>query len=490
MLKLRHPNIAQVVDFGILTGRPFLTMEMIRGRTLYAMIMQSAPFPPERAAYYARQIAMGLGAAHRLGIIHRDLKPANVMVVDEGDREVLKILDFGIARTVDAALGDTRLTAQDRLLGTPTYMAPEQILSPSNVTAASDLYSLGIVMYRMLRRVSPFEGTRSEVVDRQLRAPPPALDDHGALGRLVLDLLAKKPTDRPASAEEVIARLDEIGLDEPPLPDFTKLRPSGIGSVIPAITDASPPPTSLLSTEHAGGRKFFAGAFLFVLLATIAATLGYTSWRQQNEREVPPAPVQLDPAPRAELRPIVEPAAEQVVEPTVVLREEEQSIAPAKAKQRRRAKKRSPRPKDKPERLRALKDRYRTALKTHGLSDRDLAGDPTASTLFAEWNDALEGRDAARAERALFGLEQKLPVLGTDPAAIERKMGQLSARLMELAKSVPKEEIEALESRYFELRTSFQPNADRDTLEALGKKLRALERDVDGLGDQAADEER
>jgi serine/threonine-protein kinase len=228
MSQLRHPNVAQVIDFGVLPGgRPFLTMELLRGRTLYSLIMESAPFSPERAAHYARQMALGLREAHRLGLVHRDLKPANIMVLNDGGVEVLKILDFGIARTIDAALGETRLTAQDRLLGTPTYMAPEQILSPSNVTFASDLYSLGVVMYRMMMRVPPFEGTRSEVVEKQLRAAPPPIPDDTGLGALVLGLLEKRPEDRPKSADEVIAKLDEIGLDEPPA--WTSFRPALTG---------------------------------------------------------------------------------------------------------------------------------------------------------------------------------------------------------------------------------------------------------------------
>ncbi len=472
MSQLRHPNVAQVVDFGVLSGgRPFLTMELLRGRTLYSLIMDSAPFSPERSAHYARQITLGLREAHRLGLVHRDLKPANVMVTEENGVEVLKILDFGIARTIDAALGETRLTAQDRLLGTPTYMAPEQILSPSNVTQVSDLYSLGVVIYRMMMRSPPFEGTRSEVVEKQLRTLPAPIPDDSGLGELVLDLLRKRPEERPASADEVLARLDTIGLDEPP--PWTSLRPS-ISGAIPEITDTAPPPTSLLSSGNRSG--FFLTALILTLLGTLSGLLGYTWWTQRQEAVVEPPPAEVrplvQPEPRVEVRPSVEPA-----DPVVATPEEIADPVPPKIVQPDAP---DPRPKRKhsKKRIAALRARFQQAMRASGLTTTDVSQDPSVSTLLTEWQSALEAKNEARAEAALTGIEEKLPQIGGRAATIERKIDRVSKSLQSLANRTPASDIEALEARYLELRVAFKPEASPADLTALGRKLLALEGDI------------
>jgi eukaryotic-like serine/threonine-protein kinase len=471
MSQLRHPNVAQVIDFGVLGGgRPYLTMELLRGRTLYSLIMEAAPFPPERAAHYARQVALGLREAHRLGLVHRDLKPANVMVLSENGLEVLKILDFGIARTIDAALGETRLTAQDRLLGTPTYMAPEQILSPSNVTFASDLYSLGVVMYRMMMRSPPFEGTRSEVVEKQLRATPPQIPDDTGLGALVLGLLEKKPEDRPKSADEVIARLDEIGLDEPPA--WTSFRPS-LTSPIPDFTDTSPPPTNVLPIGRRSG--LYASAFLLALMGTLSGLLGYTWWTQRQTRPPPPPQDELsiETPPKAELRPTIEP----IEEPPPPALDPEPVQAPKKQI------KKKPGTKDG---LSALRSRFRESLRTNGLSKIDVAQDPSVSTLFAEWQAGLDSKNEARAETALLGLEEKLPELAGRASTLERRMERISKSLDGLKDKAPVEELQTLEGRYFEMRSAFKADAPPEEQRAFGKKLSSLERDLSRVRRSAA----
>ncbi|MBK8010627.1 MAG: serine/threonine protein kinase [Deltaproteobacteria bacterium] len=209
LCKLQHPNIVRVVDCGTTsTNRAFLTMEILHGLSLKQLIDLEAPLDPNRAALIARQIAAGLSAAHRSGLVHRDLKPGNIMLVEEDGEERVRILDFGIARAFDGDALQTRLTDNGNFLGTPAYVSPEQIQSPSTVEPASDLYSLGIVMYRMLTGRLPFEGTAADMINAHLKTTPMPLPHHGELGRLVLQLLEKSPKRRPSSADEVVERIN------------------------------------------------------------------------------------------------------------------------------------------------------------------------------------------------------------------------------------------------------------------------------------------
>ncbi|NUT06368.1 MAG: serine/threonine protein kinase, partial [Hamadaea sp.] len=141
--RIAHPNVAQVHDYGEVptsTGHvPYLVMEFVEGVTL-ADRLRSGPLPPPEAAAIAAQVASGLAEAHRLGVVHRDVKPGNIMLTAAG----VKILDFGIA-----TLANGRDSDGGRLIGTPTYTAPER-LRPGAATPAADVYSLGVVLYEML----------------------------------------------------------------------------------------------------------------------------------------------------------------------------------------------------------------------------------------------------------------------------------------------------------------------------------------------------
>ena len=148
--KLDHPNIVRVIDSGQAEGRPYLVMELVSGRDLLQELFRG-PMAPDRAVPILAQLCDALAAAHAHSIIHRDLKPENVIITETG---VPKILDFGIA----VADGGLRVTAAGFVLGTPEYLAPEQALGQA-LTARSDLYTLGVVAYRMLSGVLPFTAT-------------------------------------------------------------------------------------------------------------------------------------------------------------------------------------------------------------------------------------------------------------------------------------------------------------------------------------------
>ncbi len=212
--RIDHPNIVKVEDFGRTpAGLTFLAMELVVGQTLEELLAEVGPLSPARAAQIVRQAADGLGAAHDLGFVHRDVKPANVMLArSPRDDDIVKILDFGTV-SLRALPSDERLTAVGHLIGTPMYMAPEQVQNP-NVGPTADVYALGVMLYEMLVGRPPFTARRrAEVIVQHLTADPPSPPPKQGLERLVARMLRKRPEERPASMAEVIAELDTLGFD-------------------------------------------------------------------------------------------------------------------------------------------------------------------------------------------------------------------------------------------------------------------------------------
>ncbi|MBM4360492.1 MAG: SUMF1/EgtB/PvdO family nonheme iron enzyme [Deltaproteobacteria bacterium] len=157
--KIRSPHVVEVKDFGTLEGGvPFLVMELLEGESLGQRLGRTGVLEPREAAAVVTQVAKALAAAHALGIRHRDIKPDNVFLARAHDEIVVKVLDFGIAKTSE--LGDARreLTGTQSMLGTPDYMSPEQLLSPKDADDGVDLWSLAVVAYEMLTGQVPFVG--------------------------------------------------------------------------------------------------------------------------------------------------------------------------------------------------------------------------------------------------------------------------------------------------------------------------------------------
>jgi eukaryotic-like serine/threonine-protein kinase len=200
-----HPGIAQVYDYGDdgAAASPYLVMELVDGPSL-ARVLAAGPLTPAHAMDVLAQAAAGLQAAHAAGLVHRDVKPGNLVVGPSGQ---VKITDFGIAHAAWSA----PITQTGALVGTPAYLAPERIMG-GPATPASDLYSLGVVGYQCLTGTVPFEGILHEVAAaHQHRTLPPL---HPAVpagvAELVLDLTAKDPAARPASAGEVAVRAGQL----------------------------------------------------------------------------------------------------------------------------------------------------------------------------------------------------------------------------------------------------------------------------------------
>jgi serine/threonine protein kinase len=221
--RIENPGVPSVYDAAVDKdkGSLYLVMQLVRGVSLADTIDESAPLPVPAAAAVAAQVCAVLSDAHAVPVVHRDLKPGNIMVADDG---TVKVLDFGIAAVLRTDV--TRLTQTGTPLGTYAYMPPEQVRG-APATPGSDLYSLGCVLYQMLtgKPVFPADYTsfRLQVAHVQDPPLPPSAHVDGLpedLERLVLDLLAKDPEDRPATAQDVYDRLvPYLPQPEPLAPD-------------------------------------------------------------------------------------------------------------------------------------------------------------------------------------------------------------------------------------------------------------------------------
>ena len=199
---ITHRNVVRVHDIGEIDGQPFLSMEYVDGEDLASLLRRIGRLPADKALELARQLCAGLAAAHERGVLHRDLKPGNVLVDGQGRA---KITDFGLA----ALASDLE---SPELAGTPAYMAPEQ-LGEGRVSYASDLYSLGLVLYEMFTGRRPFAGDDSRQVLQRAAQERPAADVDARAGldpqleEVVLRCLRLEPERRPTSAIDVAAAL-------------------------------------------------------------------------------------------------------------------------------------------------------------------------------------------------------------------------------------------------------------------------------------------
>jgi eukaryotic-like serine/threonine-protein kinase len=190
---LSHPNLVAVYDVGEEDGLPYIVMEYVEGETLADLMARTGAIDPDRAVDLLLQICAGLEHAHAAGLVHRDIKPQNLLV---GRNGVAKIADFGIARTLQA----TKLTLTGTVLGTASYLAPEQAAGEP-VTAAADIYSLGAVAYELLAGWPPYRVESIVDLATAQQKPPPPLDGvPAALNAVIQRSLAADPEARPSAA--------------------------------------------------------------------------------------------------------------------------------------------------------------------------------------------------------------------------------------------------------------------------------------------------
>jgi hypothetical protein len=293
-----HPGVAAVFEVGEEGALLFLVMEHVAGQTLHDRIAERGALEIDEARRIAAAIAAGMAAAHEAGVIHRDLKPANVMIAAG---EGVKILDFGIARSIapavaeplEAALTVTAgATAEGRILGTPGYMAPEQIHGRP-VDARADVFSFGVVLHEMLTGARPFAGEtaieRLVAVDRDAPSPPSARRPGvpAAIDRLVLRCLEKRPEDRIASFREILAALDAPSVPVP-RPRRAAMAVAGIGAVaavslgLAIVASRSPRPNTPLAAVVPSAPAASAAARVAIRRPCLAGELGETACKEPS----------------------------------------------------------------------------------------------------------------------------------------------------------------------------------------------------------------
>src|SRR5580698_4382354 len=201
--QVSHPNVCRVYDIGEIEGMPFISMEYVDGEDLAELLLRIGRLPADKAMETARKLCAGLAAAHDRGVIHRDLKPQNIMMNKRGD---VVIMDFGLAAIAD------QLSGAEVRNGTPAYMAPEQ-LKGSEVTAKSDIYSLGLVLYELFTGRRPYDAANVQAMLRQQEAAhltsmtSIAADIDPGVEKAIRRCLDPDPMRRPASALSVALAL-------------------------------------------------------------------------------------------------------------------------------------------------------------------------------------------------------------------------------------------------------------------------------------------
>jgi len=222
--KLRHPNTVTVIDYGQTDdGIYYIAMEYLEGRTLGQLITQQGPLPWSRVIAITQQVCRSLREAHGMGIVHRDLKPANIMLLNEADQDLVKVLDFGLVKSIGNTSEESpalspEITQSGTFLGSPQYMAPEQARNVAD--ARSDIYSLGVVMYQMLQGRPPFIARdHLELIFAHYKELPPpfgSLRPHipvpPEIEAVVMKCLEKDPTRRYQSMDEMLEAMRQANM--------------------------------------------------------------------------------------------------------------------------------------------------------------------------------------------------------------------------------------------------------------------------------------
>lgn len=270
--QVSHPNVCRVYDIGEVDGSPFLSMEYVDGEDLATLLKRIGRLPADKATEIARKICAGLSAAHDKGVIHRDLKPQNIMLNKKGE---VMILDFGLAAIAH------QLSGAEVRNGTPAYMAPEQ-LKGTEVTAKSDLYALGLVLFEIYTGKRPYSAkSMQELIELQEAARPDsvtslATDVDPAVERVIRRCLDPDPARRPANALAVAAAL-----------------PGGdpLAAALAAGETPSPEMVAAAGTAEGLALRYSIPCFLFILLSLAA-----TPWLRQQQYALHRAPSDFPPA--------------------------------------------------------------------------------------------------------------------------------------------------------------------------------------------------
>ena len=212
--RLQHPHIVPLLSAGETGGLPYFTMPFVEGESLRARLARGEEVPLRAAVHLLREVASALAYAHRKGVIHRDIKPENVLITEQH----AMVTDFGVAKAISAATHADAdgLTAVGVALGTPAYMAPEQVAGDPGTDHRADIYAFGVIAYELLAGRAPFAGrTAQALMAAHVLETPEAISSRrvgvpAELSALVMRCLEKSPDNRPQSAEDILRRLDDV----------------------------------------------------------------------------------------------------------------------------------------------------------------------------------------------------------------------------------------------------------------------------------------
>ena len=220
--RLRHPGIVHVLDYGALDGHTYMAMNLIEGRSLSDYLIEVSRLDEAKAASIGWQIADALYYAHQHHVIHRDVKPSNILITKDA---LVSLIDLGIV----LALDDPSLTETGRLIGTPVYISPEQAAANQKIDGRADLYSLGVVMYRLVTGRTPFRGSAPEVLHAQIHEAPPDPSQFAPISAemqaFLKKALAKNPDNRFQTGAEMARALAQLSNRPPEIPKPTPTPP-------------------------------------------------------------------------------------------------------------------------------------------------------------------------------------------------------------------------------------------------------------------------
>nr|WP_249344615.1 serine/threonine-protein kinase [Corallococcus exiguus] len=319
---IRHPGVLDIFNFGTLPDcRPYVVMELLQGQSLADRMREQDRMDVGTTAWVLEHVLAALGAAHRAGVVHRDLKPANVFLMEQPDAApLIKLVDFGIAKVMQEH--DALARADRSTVGTPDFMAPEQIRG-GEVGPAADLYALGVMAFHMLTGTRPFQGDNVQVMFAHVEQIPPRVSSRvegipPELDELVSQLMEKEPAKRPATATAV--RMKLRGLARPPVPSVS-------------VEPEAPPPPSVESrtvpqvptTLVPPGRRNGVSVAVAAVAGVALLGLGYW-WGTQTQVIAPPRPsepvtVEAKPAPPVEPPPVTATQAPAEEPPEVIAEE-------------------------------------------------------------------------------------------------------------------------------------------------------------------------
>ena len=360
--KLTHPNTIRIFDFGQNKDQAlYLAMEFVEGETLGHRLDEYGTIYWDTLVPIMTQVCHSLTEAHAAGLIHRDLKPENIMLVQvAGDPNFVKVLDFGIAKVMkDSDNDQSQLTESGMIMGTPTYMSPEQAKGEA-INGRSDIYSLGVMMYEALTGKPPFQGdTPMTVLVAHIKDIPRPMPRDGSipnvpqeLEKVVLSCLEKDPARRPQSTSQLVDRLVSAAKNvRDPVPTTVSRAPldAGLTALTPSVpADDLRPPTPIaieVPVQTPPNRApLYIGLGAFAAVALLAVAVALLAGGKQNATEVPAAvapqvvqaPPQLNAAPPVAVgsvvaQPATAPTAEAHPQPHVPAAKAETAAKPEPA---------------------------------------------------------------------------------------------------------------------------------------------------------------